>query len=168
MATAALGDGARAQSLFARLNPINHTRDSAGVARYKVEPYVVVGDVYSVAPHDGRGGWSWYTGSAGWMQRVGVESILGVRIRAGVLSVDPCIPPEWPDYTVTIAWQSSRYAITVSNPDRMGNGVASIALDGATVARGIVLVDDGATHTVAVRLGTPHAVAAPDPALAGA
>jgi cyclic beta-1,2-glucan synthetase len=169
MAIAALGDGAQAARLFARLNPINHTTDAASVARYKVEPYVVVGDIYSVAPHDGRGGWSWYTGSAGWMQRVGIESILGVRIRAGVLRLDPCIPPDWPQYTVTLAWRSSRYAITVSNPDRVSQGVVSVELDGARMEEAIMLRDDGATHTVAVRLGGARpGVAAAQPVLAGA
>ena len=92
MAFAALGEGDKAAELFSLLNPINHSRTPADAYRYKVEPYVACADIYSTAPHVGRGGWTWYTGSAGWMQRAGVESILGLRFRGAFLSVDPCIP----------------------------------------------------------------------------
>ena len=96
IAFAALGDGDKAGELFAILNPINHASTRAGLYRYKVEPYVMAGDVYSEPPHAGRGGWTWYTGSAGWMYRAGVEWILGFRLRGAVLHVDPCIPRAWP------------------------------------------------------------------------
>ncbi len=92
MAFAALGEGDKAAALFSLLNPINHARTRSDVHRYKVEPYVVAADVYAAAPHVGRGGWTWYTGSAGWMQRAGVESILGLRLEGDVLRLDPCIP----------------------------------------------------------------------------
>ncbi len=98
MAFAALGDGDKAAKLFALLNPINTARTRGDVLRYKVEPYVVAADVYSQPPHVGRGGWTWYTGSAAWMQRAGIESILGVRIEAGLLCLDPCIPKTWPKF----------------------------------------------------------------------
>ena len=97
MAFAALGEGDKAADLFSLLNPINHARTRADVLRYKVEPYVVAADVYATAPHVGRGGWTWYTGSAGWMHRAGVESILGLRIRGAFLHLDPCIPKSLAD-----------------------------------------------------------------------
>jgi len=155
MATAALGDGNQAHRLFNRLNPINHTLTLADVARYKVEPYAVVADIYSKPPHAGRGGWSWYTGSAGWMQRVGVESILGVRIRHGRLVLDPVIPKDWPGFEVAIVWRSARYDITVQNPAGVSRGVVSITLDGTELPADqmVTLVDDGASHRVEVKLG---------------
>ena len=102
LAFAKLGEGDKAADLFALLNPINHARTPAEVERYKVEPYVVAADVYSVAPHAGRGGWTWYTGSAGWMYRAGVEGILGIRREGAVLVVDPCIPAAWPGFEATV------------------------------------------------------------------
>jgi len=155
MANAMLGDGNQAFALFAALNPINHARTAAEVARYKVEPYVVVADIYAGKPHDGRGGWSWYTGSAGWMQRVGVESILGVRIRNGQLLVDPCIPRDWPSFEVTIVWRSATYAVTVNNAAGVCRGVVSVTVDDILAPRGtgVTLSDDGARHTVRVTLG---------------
>ena len=118
MAFAALGDGDKAVALFSLLNPINHARTRTELLRYKVEPYVVAADVYATAPHVGRGGWTWYTGSAGWMQRAGVESILGLRRRGAYLHLDPCIPKAWPKFEITVRRQSTRYEIVVDNPDR--------------------------------------------------
>ena len=99
LAFAMLGEGDKAAALFSLLNPINHARTRAEVHRYKVEPYVIAADVYAAKPHVGRGGWTWYTGSAGWMQRAGVESILGLRLRGDALELDPCIPKSWPGFT---------------------------------------------------------------------
>jgi cyclic beta-1,2-glucan synthetase len=155
MANAMLGDGDQAFRLFAALNPINHARTAAEVARYKVEPYVVVADIYSEKPHDGRGGWSWYTGSAGWMQRVGVERILGVRIQNDQLVVDPCIPKGWPGFAVTIRWRSTTYAITVHNPTGVNRGIAAVTVDNMAVQVGasIAMMDDAGRHDVRVTLG---------------
>ena len=111
MAFAALGEGDKAVDLFSLLNPINHARTRTDVHRYKVEPYVVAADVYATAPHVGRGGWTWYTGSAGWMQRAGVESILGLRIRGAFMHLDPCIPKAWPNFEMRVRRQSTRYEI---------------------------------------------------------
>lgn len=109
----------------------------------------MVADVYSTAPHVGRGGWSWYTGSAGWMQRAGVESILN-----GALHVDPCIPRDWPGFEATITWRSARYRIVAENPGRACKRVASVRLDDADVAAGpLTLLDDGGSHLVEVTLG---------------
>ena len=136
------------------LNPVNHGRTAADVSRYKIEPYVMAGDVYSRSPHAGRGGWSWYTGSAGWMYRVGIESILGLRRRGETFVVDPCLPSSWPEYRMTWRFLDSRYEITVSNPTRRCHGVVKATLDGAPVnAAEIPLLNDGGTHDVQVVLG---------------
>jgi cyclic beta-1,2-glucan synthetase len=154
MALARLGSGDEAAELFHMLNPINHTRTPEDVARYKTEPYVVAGDVYARTPHAGRGGWSWYTGSAAWMYRAGLESMLGLRRRGATFSVDPCIPSAWPDYDIVWRLFSSRYEITVTNPQRRCRGVVSAELDGRTVDKdAIPLVDDGRVHQVRIVMG---------------
>jgi len=156
IAFAALGDGDKAGEFFSLLNPINHANSRAGASRYKVEPYVIAADIYSERPHVGRGGWTWYTGSAGWMYRAGIEWILGFRLRRSELHFDPCIPRAWRSFKVTFRYHSSRYEIVVENPHGVTRGVASIQLDGKSVAVGsrhIQLADDGATHHVRVVLG---------------
>ena len=130
MAFAKLGQGGKAARLFSMLNPINHARTRADVHRYKVEPYVVAADVYTVAPHVGRGGWTWYTGSAAWMQRAGIESILGLRLEGDRLCVDPCIPKEWPGFEASLQHGSSRYEIRVENPEGVEHGVVCASVDG--------------------------------------
>ena len=105
------------------------------VQRYKVEPYVVAADVYSVAPHVGRGGWTWYTGSAGWMYRAGIESILGFRLQGAPLLLDPCIPTAWPRFEITFKYRSARYDITVENPRGVSRGIASATLDGNATSK---------------------------------
>ena len=152
LATAALGDGDGAAKLFGLLNPVRRALTQDDADRSKVEPYAVVADVYSVPPHVGRGGWSWYTGSAGWMQRAGIEGILGLRIAGGALHIDPCIPRDWPGFEATVAWRSARYRVVVGNPGRVCRGVRSIRLDGADVAGPVKLLDDGGTHLVEVTL----------------
>jgi cyclic beta-1,2-glucan synthetase len=158
-ALAELGRTDRAARLLEMLSPISHARDPAGVARYQVEPYVVAADVYGAAPHVGRGGWTWYTGSAGWMMRVTIESLLGVRIEAGkTLVVRPAIPFDWPGYRLEMRplGGAARYDVRV---DRGGPGgvVREARLDGldlpveAGEAR-IPLSTDGGTHRVDVRL----------------
>ena len=136
------------------LNPINHTRTARDVTRYKAEPYVVAGDVYARAPHAGRGGWSWYTGSAAWMYRAGLESLLGLRRRGAAFSVDPCIPSLWPGYEIVWRVHTTRYEISVCNPERRCRGVARAELDGVIVdAAAIPIVEDGGIHHVRVVLG---------------
>jgi len=156
IAFAALGQGDKAAALFSLLNPINHASTRADVQRYKVEPYVVAADIYSVPPHLGRGGWTWYTGSAGWLYRAGIESILGLRLQGTSLLLDPCIPTSWPRFELTYKRRSARYDITVENPQRVSRGVLSATLDGNPLPSGaarVPLVDDGATHSVRVILG---------------
>jgi len=160
-AFAALGQGNRAGDLFAMLNPICHSSTPSAVARYKVEPYAACADVYSVAPHIGRGGWTWYTGSAGWLYRAGLEAILGFRVRGTVLAIDPCLPEAWPGYEIAFRRRGNsntitRYEITVENPRHVSRGVVRAELDGAELAKGaalIPLVDDGQIHRLRVELG---------------
>ncbi|HVO22516.1 MAG TPA: glucoamylase family protein [Candidatus Margulisiibacteriota bacterium] len=151
-----LGDGDKAGELFSMLNPINHASTRAAVHRYKVEPYVVSADVYSAPPHVGRGGWTWYTGSAAWMHRAGLEWILGFRVRGATLLIDPCVPRTWRDFDIAFRYRSARYAIAVENPRGVTRGVTRVELDGAALAdtqAPIPLADDSATHRVRVVLG---------------
>ena len=156
LAFAALGEGNKAAELFSLLNPINHANTRTGVSRYKVEPYVVAADIYAEPPHIGRGGWTWYTGSAGWMYRAGVEWILGLRLRGTKLHLDPCIPDGWRNFGVTLRYHSSHYEIGVENPNQLMRGISFVELDGVRLATGtgyVQLADDGATHHVRVVLG---------------
>jgi len=156
MAFAALGDGDKAAELFAMLNPINHSRTRADAHRYKVEPYVVCADIYSTKPHVGRGGWTWYTGSAGWLQRAGVESLLGLRLRGASLRIDPCVPKAWGQFTADVKYRSARYRVLVENPGGVNRGVVSADVDGVELTERplrVPLVDDGSIHHVNVRLG---------------
>jgi cyclic beta-1,2-glucan synthetase len=158
MAIAKLGNGDEAVELFHMLNPINHARSPQEVERYKVEPYVVAADVYAHPLHVGRGGWTWYTGSAGWLYRLGLESILGLTRRGATFVIDPCIPASWPGYSIAWRHGGTRYEITVENPDRRCRGVEWVALDGVPVdLAAIPLVDDGGTHKVHVVMANPGA-----------
>ncbi len=159
LALAKLGSGDEAVELFHMLNPINHSRTPAGVQQYKTEPYAVAGDVYDHPAHRGRGGWTWYTGSAGWMYRVALEGIVGLRRLGAFFSLDPCIPSSWPTFSVEWHFRTSRYSIIVENPERRCRGVASVALDGTPVdASAVPLLDDGGAHHVRVVLGVAGAV----------
>ncbi|MBB4198233.1 glycosyl transferase [Rhodoblastus sphagnicola] len=156
MAFAALGDGDKAGALFSMLNPINHALSDAEVERYKVEPYVVSADIYSEPPHVGRGGWTWYTGSAGWLQRAGVESVLGLRFRGATLLIDPCVPKAWDRFEADLRYKSAHYAIFVENPNGVCRGVVSARLDGIEIVERplrVALLDDGRRRRVDVQLG---------------
>jgi cyclic beta-1,2-glucan synthetase len=141
------------------LNPINHARTPQEVERYRVEPYVACGDVYSMQPNAGRGGWTWYSGSAAWMYRTAVEYILGVRFAKDRVFISPVIPKRWPGFEVTIQQGSASYVIVVDNTAQR-NGVAKITLDGngTSLADGIDLQDDGKTHRIDVIMGVPSSV----------
>jgi cyclic beta-1,2-glucan synthetase len=155
MAFAQLGDGDTAAELLAMLNPINRAGPGAAVRRYRVEPYAVAADVYAEPPHVGRGGWTWYTGSAGWMYRAGLESMLGFRLRGTRLVIDPCIPRAWPRFEMVFRYRSARYDIVVENPRGVSRGVGAMELDGVAADGhvGIELVDDGAAHRARIVLG---------------
>jgi len=151
------GDGDRAGALLTMLNPIRHADSPSAMQRYKVEPYVACADVYSEAPHVGRGGWTWYTGSAGWLYRVALESALGFRVQGRQLRLDPCIPRHWPGFEITFRHRSARYEIAVENPHALCRGVIALTLDDQRLPNPasalIPLMDDGQTHRVRVRLG---------------
>jgi len=165
MAIGALGHGDEAVEYFHMINPINRTRSRDAVDQYKVEPYVVAADIYAHPSHLGRGGWTWYTGSAGWMYRTGLESILGLKRRGAALAVDPCIPASWPEYRVAWRFGRTRYEILVENPERASRGVARAELDGRPAdPSAIPVLDDGGVHQVKVVMGrTPS-----EPTLAAA
>jgi cyclic beta-1,2-glucan synthetase len=153
-AFAALGDGDTAEELFRLINPIYRSDTPDKAALYKVEPYVISADVYGVAPHEGRGGWTWYTGSSGWMYRLGIEAILGLQRVGGTLVINPCIPKAWPGYTIHYRYGQTVYEIQVENPDGVNRGVSRLTLDGEPIAgNAIPLVDDGTHHQAIVVLG---------------
>jgi len=153
-ALARLGRGGEAHALWQMLSPISHTETAADLARYRVEPYVVAADVYGVSPHVGRGGWTWYTGSAAWLYRAAVETLLGLTRRGSELSLDPRIPADWSHYEVEYRHGRTIYHCRVENPDRIEMGVREVTLDGqAMPALTVPLIDDGATHELRVVLG---------------
>ena len=154
LATALQGRGDRALELWNLINPVYHAITPADVEHYKVEPYVVCADVYGASPHTGRGGWTWYTGSASWLYRVALEAILGLRLAGDRLRFEPCVPPSWPGYEITYRYRSATYRVRVENPTGTGRGVRSVTVDDQPVPGGIVpLRDDGRTHAVRVTLG---------------
>jgi cyclic beta-1,2-glucan synthetase len=154
LATALLGEGDRAMALFDMLNPILHAGTAGDVQRYRVEPYVVAADVYGEPPHTGRGGWTWYTGSSGWLYRVALETMLGFRVEGNRLVCNPCIPSHWSGHEITYRHRNTTYHIRVENPKGVQRGVQSLELDGERQEKGeMTLVDDGREHEVRVVLG---------------
>ena len=156
MAFARLGDSTRAWELLDMINPVNHARTDADIATYKVEPYVVAADVYGVAPHVGRGGWTWYTGSSGWMYRLVLESLLGLHLAVDRLSFTPCLPVHWPQVSIRYRFRSTVYHITLlqSVTAAAGGGAdTAISIDGHVLdCAWIPLIDDGVEHRVEIRL----------------
>ncbi len=154
MAFAALGERERAWELLTMINPVNHARSPDAIATYRAEPYVVAADVYALAPHVGRGGWSWYTGSAGWMYRLIVESLLGLRRDGDTLRLAPCLPADWPMVKMRYRYRTSVYRIVVSQPPRGDDSMAaamSVTVDGVLRHDGTIpLVDDQREHSVDV------------------
>jgi cyclic beta-1,2-glucan synthetase len=162
MALARLSSGDEAAELFHLLNPVNHARTPAAAATYRVEPYVVAADVSAHADHAGRGGWTWYTGSAGWMYRIGIEEILGLRRHGSAFAIDPCIPTWWPGFSIVWRFLGATYEIEVGNPERRSRGVARAWFDGLPVdPERMPLADDRATHRIKVVLGEVQSRPAP-------
>jgi len=153
-AFAMLGEGDKAYNLFRLINPINHSRTSIESAKYKVEPYVVTADVYTNPQHLGRGGWTWYTGSSGWMYIVALEDILGFKIEKNTLLIDPCIPKNWAEFSIRYRYNSSTYNIKVINFNKVNKGVSKIYLDNNLIEdKSIKLIDDGKEHEIVVEMG---------------
>jgi cyclic beta-1,2-glucan synthetase len=159
LATVGLGDGDRAFHLLDLLNPLTHARTRDEADRYKVEPYVVAADVYTAPGHVGRGGWTWYTGSASWSYRAALEGLLGFTKRGDRLAITPCIPASWDEVTIDYRFGGSTYAITIVNPDGVSTGARLVEVDGVASADGeIELRDDGAAHVVRVTMGETDAI----------
>ena len=158
LAFAELGDGDQARRVFDLLNPIRHSSDRDGAERYLVEPYVIAADIGGVPPHVGRGGWTWYTGSAAWTWRLGVEGILGLRMRDGCVVVDPCLPKGWGSFEAEVRGPAGNLMIHVDDPDRLGRGNAEFTVNGQLREQAnAVFPTDGSTFHVHVRLRPQHA-----------
>lgn len=157
LAYAMLGDGDKAGEILSLLSPISHSSNRTDIDRYKVEPYVICADIYSVPPHAGRGGWTWYTGSAAWTYRIALEWLLGFRLRGDRLQLDPCIPRHWPNFEITYRHGTAQYDISVENPLGVCRGIIAVKLDGQSRTgddRALIpLVDDGSKHRVQIVLG---------------
>jgi cellobiose phosphorylase len=168
MAFAALGDHHRAWDLFSIINPVNHALNAADVETYRVEPYVVAADVYAAPAHLGRGGWTWYTGSAGWMYRLIIESLLGMRLEVDRLVLRPCLPPHWPSFTIHYRYRETMYHVLVvqhTAPQDAGADV-TVRVDGVDQRDAFVpLVDDRREHHVEVRVPVPVPAGTPSPAV---
>ncbi len=152
-----LGEGEEAVALMDLINPINHALDRSSAETYKVEPYVLAADVYGVDPHIGRGGWTWYTGSASWYYRVAVRDILGLKLEAAdgarFLHIDPCVPKSWTSWKMHYRHEGSTYRIRVENPRGANRGVEHVTCDGAPCEDGRVrLAADGKEHEVIVTM----------------
>ncbi|MEO8192342.1 MAG: glucoamylase family protein [Gemmatimonadales bacterium] len=155
LATAQQGDGDRAMQLYQMINPVTHGLTPEDVSIYKVEPYVVAADVYTAEGHLGRGGWTWYTGSASWLYRVALEAILGFRKRGDTLELDPCIPASWKEFSIEYRHGNSTYRILVRNPSALQRGKTSVTLDGTAVEGPVQLASDGQPHDVVITLTAP-------------
>jgi cellobiose phosphorylase len=161
MAFAMMGDKERAWELFAMLNPINHGNTSEAIARYKVEPYVMAADIYMAEPHTGRGGWTWYTGAAGWMYRLSIETLLGVQLEVDHLTITPCVPAHWDTYKIHYRYRDTLYHITMQRITDNSEQVTEVKVDGVTIPKASVnervhsknsipLVNDHQEHHVTV------------------
>jgi cellobiose phosphorylase len=160
MAFARLGDSRRAWELMAMINPVNHATTPEDVATYKVEPYVAAADVYAVSPHIGRGGWTWYTGSAGWMYRLIVESLLGLKLEVDKLYFTPCLPADWKAFKMHYRYRETVYHIAVTQTRTDDDAKISetrVTVDGVECHnKAIPLVDDHQEHSVEVKILKTH------------
>jgi cellobiose phosphorylase len=162
MAFAALGDSQRAWELTTFINPTNHAKSPEAIATYKVEPYVIAADIYAVAPHIGRGGWTWYTGSAGWMYRLIIESLLGLRLEVDKLHINPCLPAHWSSLKIHYRFHATTYHLTITqiwNSENSENNkehstkVSQVTVDGVECNDLVIpLVDDQQEHLAIVQV----------------
>ncbi len=154
-AFARLGQGDHAEELFRMLNPIYHANTPEKMQRYMVEPYGIAADLYSQPTHTGTGGWTWYTGSSGWMYRLGIEAILGITRLGNTLKIDPCIPGNWPGFRLTYRFGRTEYVVRVANPEGVNRGIRQVVLNGLSMPDNrIPLTDDGQPHEVSVLMGS--------------
>ena len=150
IAEAMLGFGDKATELYRMINPIEHARYKEASQKYKVEPYVIAADIYGASNLAGRGGWTWYTGSSSWYYKVGIEYILGLKIKRGYLKVEPCIPKEWKEYQIQYKWKESIYNIKIKNPEGKNTGVKKVILNGKEVENNIKLNDERKIHQIEI------------------
>ncbi len=149
-----MGDGKQAGNLFELLNPIFHSDNKEKASLYRVEPYVISADIYSQPPFTRRGGWTWYTGSAAWMFRLGIEAILGFHKIGNSLQINPVIPPEWDEFEILYRFGEATYLIIIRNPDHVSRHVRTVLLDGKQIDnKQIPLVDDNQIHHIEVTMG---------------
>jgi cyclic beta-1,2-glucan synthetase len=163
MAFAKLGDSRRAWELLTMINPVNHSLSSKDAATYKVEPYVVAADVYASPQHVGRGGWTWYTGSAGWLYRLIVESLLGLSLEVDKLRFKPCLPADWRSFKLHYRYRKTTYHILVTQRPATAEenaGQVTVTVDGVPRRdQAVPLINDRIDHAVEVNV-----LAAPTPA----
>jgi cyclic beta-1,2-glucan synthetase len=153
LALAEIGDGDRAHHVFDLLNPVRHASTRSAAEHFRVEPYAIAADVAGAAPHTGRGGWTWYTGSAAWTWRLGIEGILGLKLKDGALLVDPCLPTAWGEVEVELAGPAGRLAVRMENPHHVGRGAIELTVDGHRHEQGpVAFPSDGSVRKVLVRL----------------
>ncbi len=145
-----LGFGDKTVELYKMINPVEHSKTQESSNKYKVEPYVIPADIYGMGNLAGRGGWTWYTGSSGWYYTAGIEYILGIKIKEGYLSIEPCIPKEWKEYSIKYRWKGSIYNIKVVNENQKNTGIEKIILDGIEVENKIKLNDDNKIYNINV------------------
>lgn len=157
LAYARLGDGTRAAELLRMMNPMEHTRTAEEALRYKGEPYAVAADIYALDGRQGRAGWTWYTGSSGWMYRIWIEEILGFKLRGNRFRFEPCLPNSWKSFSLRYNHGDSSYSVTVENPDGVSQGVVSIEVNGKkSTDKWIPLTDNGKNNRVLIRMGVPE------------
>ena len=159
MAFAKQGDKQKTWELLQMINPVNHGNSAATIEQYKVEPYVIAADVYGVKGNKGRGGWTWYTGSAGWMYQLIIESFIGLTRKGNTLSFSPCIPPEWPSVKINYRYLDTTYIIELIQAHKEPGADTRIIVDGAEQdSSALVLLNDGEQHEVKIYLQTKQAV----------
>lgn len=145
-----LGFGDKATELYRMINPIEHSRTKESAKKYKVEPYVIPADIYGANNLAGRGGWTWYTGSASWYYKAGIEDILGIKINNGFMRIEPCVPKEWKEYNIKYKWKDSFYNIIIKNPNNKNYGIESVCLNGVVVENNIRLENSGIFNVVVI------------------
>lgn len=151
LAFAKLGFGDKAVEYYTMINPIEHSKTKDSAKRYKVEPYVIPADIYEAKGLEGRGGWTWYTGSSSWFCKIGIENILGLNIEKGILKINPCVPKDWKEYSIRYKFGNSIYNIKVKNPDGKNVGIEKMYLNGKEQENmQVKLIDDGNINEIEV------------------